>query len=428
MKRKIFILFVFIGIITSNLYAQIEGEKEKFYLDAIVFKGDKTDSARIDLFCVVPNDILTFLKSNTTNDYKSKYTLLITILDENNKSIVSKKHEKTIQEIDFEATQGGNAEFSKIQEQYFLPKGNYQINVILTDVFSKNEYEKKRNISVIPFNDFPISTSGILLLSEIEEQNGRFLITPHLTDNIGIIENGFFAFFELYNNTEEKTITVLSEVINQSSDNIIYSAETTKDIKKGTNQIFIRFNKNISYNSNQNILRITIKDNEKKIAASQRSIKNQSYLFNKIANNLDDAIRQLRYVATAIEINHINEAQNEDERLKRFEQFWYKLDPTPQTKRNEALEEYYYRVAYANKNFKSYTEGWMTDKGNVFIVYGPPNAVDRSSSSYSSSKIYEKWTYYSNNRIFLFYDSTGFGDFRLSNPTHVTEKYKYSAQ
>ncbi|MGI6369889.1 MAG: GWxTD domain-containing protein [Ignavibacteria bacterium] len=427
MKRIIFILFVFLGI-TSNLYAQIEVEKENFYLDAIVFKGDKIDSARIDLFCVIPNDILTFLRSNTTNDYRSKYTLLITILDENNRSMVAKKHEKTIQEIDFKATQGGNAEFSKIQEQYFLPKGNYQIHAVLTDIFSKNEYEKKRNISVIPFNDFPISTSGILFLSEIEEKNGKFLITPHLSDNIGIIENGFFAFFELYNNMEEKTITVLSEVINQSSDDIIYSAETTKDITKGTNQIFIRFNKNINYSSNKNILRITIKDNEKKIAASQRSIKNQSYLFNKITNNLDDAIRQLRYVATALEINHINEAQNEEERLKRFEQFWYKLDPTPQTKRNEALEEYYYRVAYANKNFKSYTEGWMTDKGNVFIVYGPPNAVERSNNSYSSSKIYEKWTYYSNNRIFLFYDSTGFGDFRLSNPTHVSEKYKYSAQ
>jgi GWxTD domain-containing protein len=61
------------------------------------------------------------------------------------------------------------------------------------------------------------------------------------------------------------------------------------------------------------------------------------------------------------------------EREKFIEQFWLRRDPTPGTERNEFREETYRRIAYANENFASGVPGWKTDRGMIYIKYGPPD-------------------------------------------------------
>jgi hypothetical protein len=79
------------------------------------------------------------------------------------------------------------------------------------------------------------------------------------------------------------------------------------------------------------------------------------------------------------------------------------------------MEEYYARVAYANRNFKQYMEGWKTDRGMVLIRFGSPQNVERHPFN-SESKPYEIWYYYDQNREFIFVDETEFGDYRLQYP------------
>ena len=64
--------------------------------------------------------------------------------------------------------------------------------------------------------------------------------------------------------------------------------------------------------------------------------------------NLDDAISQLRYVARDREIAAMREAGSAQERMRLFREFWDRRDPSPGTRRNERMEEYYYRVAGVN--------------------------------------------------------------------------------
>jgi GWxTD domain-containing protein len=166
-------------------------------------------------------------------------------------------------------------------------------------------------------------------------------------------------------------------------------------------------------------------DKIKILTASERSVKAVTFMSNRIASDIDLAVRQLRYVARTKELDYINEGQNEAEKLERFEQFWQELDPTPHTKRNEAMEEYYQRIDFANKNFKSYAEGWLTDKGQVFIIYGMPTNVEQTNKSQSDLRTFEEWTYM-NNRIFVFLDISGFGtNFRLYSPSMISDKYIY---
>ncbi|NNE35439.1 MAG: GWxTD domain-containing protein, partial [Rhodothermales bacterium] len=67
--------------------------------------------------------------------------------------------------------------------------------------------------------------------------------------------------------------------------------------------------------------------------------------------DIDDAISQLIYVAKPREIRHIRAGKSDGDRLARFREFWRKLDPSPGTRRNERMEEYYYRIAHANERY-----------------------------------------------------------------------------
>lgn len=59
-----------------------------------------------------------------------------------------------------------------------------------------------------------------------------------------------------------------------------------------------------------------------------------------------------------------------------IQQFWLRRDPTPGTEENEAKQEHYRRIAYANDHFRSGVAGWKTDRGRTYIVHGPPDAIE----------------------------------------------------
>ncbi len=72
--------------------------------------------------------------------------------------------------------------------------------------------------------------------------------------------------------------------------------------------------------------------------------------------------------------------QTDDERQAFIEAFWLRRDPTPDTEENEYKEEHYRRIQWANDRFASGIPGWKTDRGMVYIKYGPPDDIDDHSS------------------------------------------------
>ena len=85
-------------------------------------------------------------------------------------------------------------------------------------------------------------------------------------------------------------------------------------------------------------------------------------------------------------------------------------DPTPLSKRNESMIEYYRRLTFANAHFSNtYSEGWKTDMGMVYILFGMPTNIERHPYE-MDTKPYEIWQYDNINRQFVFVDYSGFGD------------------
>jgi GWxTD domain-containing protein len=115
------------------------------------------------------------------------------------------------------------------------------------------------------------------------------------------------------------------------------------------------------------------------------------------------------------------ERLNTDEERQQFvEQFWTRRDPTPRTPENEFKEEHYRRIASANKRFRtaSGTPGWQTDRGHIYIVYGPPDEIDSHPKTADNSYGSELWRYtkvegIGGGQSFSFFDRTGSKDYRL---------------
>ena len=82
------------------------------------------------------------------------------------------------------------------------------------------------------------------------------------------------------------------------------------------------------------------------------------------------------YIITDVERSAFNGLHNDEEREQFIEEFWGRRDPTPDTEENEFKEEHYRRIAYANEHFSSGMPGWKTDRGRIYIVFGPPDEIE----------------------------------------------------
>ncbi len=84
----------------------------------------------------------------------------------------------------------------------------------------------------------------------------------------------------------------------------------------------------------------------------------------------------VRWIISPEELSAFKQLSNDEERDQFIEQFWLRRDPTPDTPENEFKEEHYRRIAYANEHFPAGKPGWMTDRGRMYIVFGPPDEIE----------------------------------------------------
>jgi GWxTD domain-containing protein len=128
--------------------------------------------------------------------------------------------------------------------------------------------------------------------------------------------------------------------------------------------------------------------------------------------------------------------QTDEEKDQFIEQFWLRRDPTPDTEENEYREEHYRRIAYANDHYASGIPGWKSDRGMIYIKYGPADETDthnggteerapEEGGGQTSMYPYEKWRYryldgIGTNVEIEFVDTTMTGEFRMT--TDPSEK------
>ncbi len=81
------------------------------------------------------------------------------------------------------------------------------------------------------------------------------------------------------------------------------------------------------------------------------------------------------YIITPQERAAFLKLTTDAEREQFIEAFWERRNPNPGSAYNEYKEEFYRRIAYANEHYSSGIPGWKTDRGRIYIMYGPPDEI-----------------------------------------------------
>ena len=113
---------------------------------------------------------------------------------------------------------------------------------------------------------------------------------------------------------------------------------------------------------------------EKRKKQNAKSFKNELSTEDKHWLNED-----VRWIISDEERKAFMQLSNEEERDKFIEAFWDRRNPNPDSEDNEFKDEHYRRIEYANEHFAAGVQGWRTDRGRIYIVFGPADEVEVAS-------------------------------------------------
>jgi GWxTD domain-containing protein len=396
------------------------------YMEALNFSLEKADTTRIDVYVKVPNQVLSFTKSDEL--FQSVYEGTLDVDDSTGVLVAERLWTDTVTTKTYEESVSGHVG-KMSQRSFFLRPGSYMLSLQVRDVDTKKVFHLNGKMNVRNFPLAAFGMSDLMLVSKVDEEGGKTFITPELSGVLGEVPEGFKVFFEAYNplaaDTAQFIITVKSE-----QDTVVERDTVKKFLAKPQTPCFITVHSGKYSAGNYSV---AIVGRLRQHGAVPEGADTSAEVVRPFAirwrgmptpiTDIDKAIEEMQYIADKSVIEEMQKAEPQSRR-KMFEDFWKKKDPTPTTDYNELMDEYYARVEYSNKMFKHFSDGWKTDRGMVYIIFGPPSSVERRPFDIDS-KPYEVWTYYEINREFVFIDQSGFGDYRLQNPIWDTWDTRY---
>jgi GWxTD domain-containing protein len=303
-------------------------------------------------------------------------------------------------------------DFSIAHAGFDLPPGDYNLSIGVMDLDTRKTNRRETAVQLRDFSTRPLSISDITYVGDLEiDSLGISSIRPEVSDNTVGVGRNLFAYFEIYSNLPDDPVRVTYRVLDSKNNEALSGSYLRRPIGFRTLDYFRVATDSLFFG--KYVMHL-------KVEATNHSDETQK-MFNvrwiglpTSAADLELAVDQVKYIASKEEHGKLREGTQQD-RLREFQRFWKRRDPTPGTETNEAMDEHYRRVQYANETFTVFRDGWKTDMGMVYIILGSPNDIERNPYP-AGDKPYEIWYYYKINRQFLFYDYTGFGDYRLANP------------
>ncbi len=423
-------------VLAPVAHAQAAYEPQ-FDAELITRRADPAEgpATRLDVYTAVPNTSLRFLAR--AGGFEATYAMTVQVyrLDaEGNQQglVVSRTFERTIDAPTYDATQNASTEDRAIQS-LDVPPGRYAVSMILEDGSSGRTFTQEVGHVVRPIATGPISLSDPLLLSRYAPDEGA--AEPIVGATISTEAESFWVSYDIYADAPTDlqvtyVVTERNQVRGRPSFAELIGLAPRQQADLGTP---VAVTESIDVGAGRTPAALEIGTESLQVGDYILTVRLETPAGETVAEankpfgvrwmgldaqikDLDQAVAQLRYVAKDSELRAIRRATSPEEKLRLFQEFWADRDPTPGTPRNESLEEYYFRVAYANERYSRFRDsGWTTDRGEVFIRFGEPDEVENHPFDFGT-RPYQIWYYFGQGRRFLFVDETGGGDFQLLVP------------
>jgi GWxTD domain-containing protein len=412
------------------LYASIFGQpnhKGPSFRTKLPFESEIISIPRIDGdFSVyftyrMPYNFLVFEREDES--FRAGFQVIVEISDDSSNLVVRDIKDSRVSVNNFEATNDKNL-FLQDYLTFKLKPGEYKIDALISDLNSTEELPLKlEKLKLSASEDKKVQNPVVIRAQEINCKDRKAFLLANSGGSIPFSNDVYNLIVPVRDTSVEYlTINIENNDENVFSGNIDESyiipigitmcenkLAVTSDSANVLFRNFIFRNVNAKLYEGEVVLKVS--NEEKEIDEEYNT---QVIWFNKPFSLRDPekAIEFLSYIESDSVVSLMLD-EDESDYPKILNDYWKKFDPTPETAYNEIMVEYYNRVDFAMKEFRgiSKDDGAKTDRGIIYIKFGKPDKIIRSSNP--EGQIIEIWTYLNPERKFSFVDKKGTGNFTL---------------
>jgi len=360
------------------------------------------ENIKVSVHVKIPYTELQFIRSGEA--YLARYEVAVNLADKNKERIAGTIWSDTLRLSSYKKTRNNTNTVTAVRS-FVVPASELKITVRVTDLYTKRSMILSDGVDQSKMYAGELSLGNIMIMENGKGRENKLLLNQSFYEIIDTLRFkvrllGDHSPYKIRYELKVKEESKLKETIlldhQGPIDSLLSFVVPLTDMHYSNYSLFV-----------------VATDSKNNSVLTKANFRVRIRGVNFEVDNMDEAIKQLAYITSDREIREMLTG-SEQEKSDKFKQFWSNLDPTPGSVENELMEEYYRRVAFSIEAFTVVQDGWKTDRGMIYILFGPPDEIQRGPFELDS-KPYQVWEYYHIGKQFVFRDMTGFGDFRLDH-------------
>ncbi len=355
---------------------------------------DETTSPQIDIAADIVYGSLIFREVN--NQQQAQISIDVQVVSQQNEDnmIESMREDITITRKDENIVSSQQSYI--YEEQIEVPPGNYEVNFTVTDQTSGKKITRTATTSIPDPENPEVDLTDIRMLSknmDAEDPSWQPVTTYTVPGRV----DSLMFIFQATNASTENPLTVNASLVRFSSDTSIarpmhyttysssslgyqgieYDEETVIQESQRTlrqkGSVFIEFRFAQQERGNYRFRVASAEEDSELFKARDFGVKSTNYPALKTAQEL---AQPLAYLMNEDDYEDLMSISDSDSLKEAIDRFWLK-NIGSKNKAQNVLKMYYQRVLEANKQFSNFKEGWKTDRGMMYVLFGPPWYIDR---------------------------------------------------
>lgn len=295
------------------------------------------------------------------------------------------------------------------EREFEVPPGDYVVDVIVTDQSSRKETVRSAEAYLPNPDENSSNITNIRVQAHYPENEDE--LTPITTYDIGLDADTVKFVFQVTNNDPDNPITVESRLLKFKSDTTIarpmshndYSPShiaykgidygdyeviesSTRDLNQPGSVVIEFAYTDLKRGNYRFEVGKNLNDRSQLYKARDFSLKSENYPSIK---NPRELAKPLYYLMSDKEYKNLMSIKSPDSLKKEIDRFWLRNVKDSRIAKN-VISLFYERVEEANKQFSSFKEGWKTDTGRIYILFGPPWYVDKRLTRMQWSYAYDR--------------------------------------
>ncbi len=388
------VLFTCLLLFGQNAYRQVDRSHDRAgksaSINPILFRAYPValgeNQYKLYLMADIMYDYLQFTLRNA--GYTANFRIQVDLVNEKSNAVYSRTWESTLLISDFEKT-NSREDFFLTTDSISLPAGNYHLKLIYQDLQGDQHRQYALKILLPERRNF-YASPPVFCDSSQNRQNypSLFQDRPLVLREDVIFNKALSVFLNIFADSSS-SVNVKFNISREESAEALFRADTALAVENRNVRISL-YPPFLKWDEGDYLISILYR-------AGRDSLW-QKLPFHITWFNKPRSIRDIEYALKPIQLIVPEDFYkkltkgNKQEQQNAFRAFWKEKDPTPATAFNEVEAEFYSRVDTADMRWgKKGRNGWRTDPGKIYVIYGKPSQIE--DLSLSPVNPYMKWTY-----------------------------------